>query len=55
RQTFNAIVNTANEIGIPYARHASTGLGIRRAIESKYDSIDHIDGYLEGLVPAPKE
>lgn len=52
RENFDAIVATANEIGIPYAGHVSTGVGIRRAIEAKYGSIDHIDGYLEGLVPA---
>lgn len=51
REQFDAIVATANEIGIPYAGHVSTGVGIRRAIEAKYRSIDHIDGYLEGLVP----
>jgi imidazolonepropionase-like amidohydrolase len=42
RENFDAIVATANEIGITYAGHVSTGVGIRR---------DHIDGYLEGLVP----
>uniref|UniRef100_UPI0040483A67 amidohydrolase family protein n=1 Tax=Roseivirga sp. TaxID=1964215 RepID=UPI0040483A67 len=52
RENFDAIVATANELGIPYAGHVSTGVGIRRAIESKYGSIDHIDGYLEGLVPS---
>ncbi|MFT6828760.1 MAG: imidazolonepropionase-like amidohydrolase [Roseivirga sp.] len=51
RENFDAIVATANEIGITYAGHVSTGVGIRRAIEAKYSSIDHIDGYLEGLVP----
>jgi imidazolonepropionase-like amidohydrolase len=51
RENFDAIVKTANELQIPYAGHVSTGVGIRRAIESKYGSIDHIDGYLEGLVP----
>jgi imidazolonepropionase-like amidohydrolase len=51
REQFDAIVATANEIGIPYTGHVSTGVGIRRAIEAKYGSIDHIDGYLEGLVP----
>jgi imidazolonepropionase-like amidohydrolase len=50
-ENFNAIVETANEVGIPYAGHVPTDVGIRRAIEAKYASIDHVDGYLEGLVP----
>ena len=50
-EVFNEIVRTANEVGIPYAGHVSVDVGIRRAIESGYGSIDHVDGYLEGLVP----
>ena len=51
RENFDAIVATANEVDIPFAGHVSTGVGVRRAIEAQYGSIDHIDGYLEGLVP----
>jgi len=51
RENFDAVVATANEVGIPYAGHVSTGVGVRRAIEAKYGSIDHVDGYVEGLVP----
>ena len=49
-EVFNEIVKTANEIDIPFAGHVSNLVGIRRALEAKYGSIDHIDGYLEGLV-----
>lgn len=52
RANFDQIVKTANEVGIPYSGHVSVDVGIRRAIESRYASIDHVDGYLEGLVPA---
>lgn len=52
RENFDAVVATANEVGIPYAGHVSTGVGVRRAIEAKYGSIDHVDGYVEGLVPS---
>lgn len=52
RENFDAVVATANEVGIPYAGHVSTGVGIRRALEAKYASIDHVDGYLEGMVPS---
>lgn len=51
RENFDAVVATANEVGIPYAGHVSTAVGVRRALEAKYASIDHVDGYLEGLVP----
>ncbi|WP_209328857.1 amidohydrolase family protein [Lunatimonas salinarum] len=49
---FDAIVQTANEKGIPYAGHVSNLVRIRHALESSYHTIDHIDGFLEGLVPA---
>jgi len=50
-EVFNEIVKTANEVGIPYAGHVSVDVGIRRALESKYSAVDHVDGFLEGLVP----
>ena len=49
-EVFNEIVKTANQVDIPFAGHVSNLVGIRRSIEAKYASIDHIDGYLEGLV-----
>lgn len=48
---FDEIVRTANEVGIPYAGHVSTDVGIRHALESGYATVDHVDGFLEGLVP----
>lgn len=51
REVFNQVVKTANEVGIPFAGHVPVDVGIRHALESKYASIDHVDGFLEGLVP----
>lgn len=51
RENFDALVSTAKEVGIPYAGHVSVDVGIRRALEAQYASIDHVDGYIEGLVP----
>lgn len=51
REVFDAIVETAQEVGIPYAGHVSLDVGIEHALNSNYASVDHIDGYLEGLVP----
>jgi hypothetical protein len=49
--SFDAIARTANEVGIPYAGHVSFYVGVWHAIESKYASIDHLDGFVEGMVP----
>jgi imidazolonepropionase-like amidohydrolase len=48
---FNAIVKAANEVHIPFAGHVSWEVGIWRAITANYASVDHLDGFIEGLVP----
>jgi amidohydrolase family protein len=50
-EVFNQVVETANEVDIPFAGHVPVDVGIRHALQSKYASIDHVDGFLEGLVP----
>ena len=51
RSVFDTLVETANEVGIPFAGHVPVDVGIRHALNSQFASIDHVDGYLEGLVP----
>ncbi|MBT8205411.1 MAG: amidohydrolase family protein, partial [Eudoraea sp.] len=51
RDVFDTLVKTANEVGIPFSGHVPVDVGIRHALQSRYASIDHVDGYLEGLVP----
>ena len=51
RPKFDAIAATAKEVGIPFAGHVSYGVGVWRAMEAGYSSIDHLDGFVEGLVP----
>lgn len=51
REKFDAIASTAKEVGIPFAGHVSFGVGVWRAIDAGYSSIDHLDGFIEGLVP----
>lgn len=51
RAVFDTLVQTANEVEIDFAGHVPVDVGIRHALESQYASIDHVDGYLEGLVP----
>lgn len=51
RHVFDTLVKTANEVGISFSGHVPVDVGIRHALESQFASIDHVDGYLEGLVP----
>jgi hypothetical protein len=51
RMVFDSLAATARQEGIPFAGHVPVDVGIRHALESGYATIDHVDGYLEGLVP----
>ena len=51
RAVFDQIIETANHVNIPYAGHVPVEVGIHHALKSNYASIDHVDGFLEGLVP----
>lgn len=51
RETFPAVAKTAHEVGIPFAGHVSFEVGVWQAIDSGYATIDHLDGFVESLVP----
>jgi imidazolonepropionase-like amidohydrolase len=51
KETFAAIAKTAKEVKIPFAGHVSFDVGVWRAIEAGYATIDHLDGFVESLVP----
>ncbi len=51
KETFPAIAQTAHEVGIPFVGHVSFNVGVWRAIEAKYSSIDHMDGFIEAITP----
>ena len=51
KETFAAIAKTAQEVKIPFAGHVSYDVGVWRAIEAGYATIDHLDGFIESLVP----
>lgn len=57
RPVFDAIVAEANRQRIPFAGHVSVDVGVHRALEARYASIDHIDGFIDALVRdgTPKE
>jgi len=51
RATYDAIVRTANEVGLTWAGHVPPAVGLHRAIEVKQSTVDHLDGILEAAVP----
>jgi imidazolonepropionase-like amidohydrolase len=50
-EKFEAISKTAKEVNIPFAGHVSFAVGVWRAINAGYATIDHLDGFVESLVP----
>ena len=54
KEVFDEMVRTANEVGIDFSGHIPADVGIEHAIASGYATIDHLDGYVEGLAPPDK-
>ncbi|HEX6284668.1 MAG TPA: amidohydrolase family protein [Pyrinomonadaceae bacterium] len=61
-ETYAAIVATAKRVGIPFAGHVTASVGLKRALDARQNSIEHLDGYLQALVaddspvkPAPSQ
>jgi imidazolonepropionase-like amidohydrolase len=52
RASFDAMDATADSLGITYSGHVPLDVGLHRALEAKYATIDHLDGYVEALAPA---
>ena len=50
-EVFAALAATAAEVGIPFGGHVSDFVGLRRALELGQVSVDHLDNYVEALVP----
>jgi imidazolonepropionase-like amidohydrolase len=48
---FEAIADTANDIGIPFAGHVPVAAGIDAALAKGMATIDHLDGYMASLLP----
>jgi imidazolonepropionase-like amidohydrolase len=53
RDVFDALAAKADELKIPFAGHVPAAVGIMRALEAKYASIDHLDGFVESLTKDP--
>lgn len=52
RASFDAMDATADSLGVTYSGHVPLDVGLHRALEAKYATIDHLDGYVEALAPA---
>jgi imidazolonepropionase-like amidohydrolase len=54
RAEYDAAVQAGAAGGIALAGHVPADVGVLRAIEAKQATIDHLDGYVEALVPAER-
>lgn len=55
RAEFDAIAKTAAEVGIPFAGHVPEDVGVEAALDAGIATIDHLDGYMELLLPEGAE
>jgi cytosine/adenosine deaminase-related metal-dependent hydrolase len=49
RRAFDAMAAAADKVKIRFAGHVPADVGVHRALEAKYWTIDHLDGYVEAL------
>jgi imidazolonepropionase-like amidohydrolase len=49
RDAFDALAKTADAQRIRFAGHVPAAVGLARALEATYSTIDHLDGYVEAL------
>ncbi|HEX2442401.1 MAG TPA: amidohydrolase family protein, partial [Vicinamibacterales bacterium] len=52
RASFDAMDATADSLGVTYSGHVPLDVGLHRALEAKFATIDHLDGYVEAMAPA---
>jgi cytosine/adenosine deaminase-related metal-dependent hydrolase len=50
RDVFDTLAAAAQRAGIRLAGHVPMEVGLQRALEVRYASIDHLDGYIEAMV-----
>ena len=51
RAEFDALAAEARALGMPFAGHVSTEVGLERVLEAGQASIDHLDSYMQALAP----
>lgn len=47
--TYDRLVATANEVGIPFAGHVPNAVGLEHAIKSRQSSVEHLDNFIDAL------
>ncbi|HEY0708895.1 MAG TPA: amidohydrolase family protein [Polyangia bacterium] len=52
---FEALAKTAKAQKIPFGGHVSNAVGVERALALGQKSIEHLDGYVEALLPSAAE
>ncbi len=52
---FNAIAETAQEIGMPFAGHVPVSVGLDGVLDQRMATIDHLDGYFAALMPTDRD
>ena len=50
REVFDSMAATADRLGIRFAGHVPLDVGLHRALQARYATIDHIDGFIEALL-----
>ena len=55
RDVFDALAVKAHELKIDFAGHVPLDVGLHRALEARYRSIDHLDGYVEAMSKTPMQ
>ena len=50
RAEFMAIAKAANDLGIPFAGHVPSDVGVPNALDAGMATIDHLDGYMQTLI-----
>ena len=54
-EVYDAIAGTAGQLGMPFAGHVSDHVGLFHALGVGQTTIDHLDNYVESLVPEGME
>jgi hypothetical protein len=50
RDVFDTLDATADRVGIQFSGHVPEEVGLDRALQVRYASIDHLDGYVEAML-----
>lgn len=54
-EVYDAVAGTASQLGMPFAGHVSDVVGLFRALDIGQSTIDHLDNFVEALVPEDQQ